>query len=234
MSAEPTHPTQLGFGIPAHGIKTKTALQRTKPHPLPSWRTRIRHLLRSWDTLLVIASRHREASFRENGRCDQFMTDLCKICFKKNHRNAHQQRLERRTARHGNCRKICDSSKRGWSHRFTHATSRNNLPSTCSATMRNTAPSPSMRSKTPTTASSASTTQYIISVPRWRTWARNGSLLAGWRLWLRRCGEKCDGIAYFIGILGKVSGKLFIFADYAKEKMTQVKTCSLALAASPS
>ena len=72
MSAEPTHPTQLGFGIPAHGIKTKTALQRTKPHSLPSWRTRIRHLLRSWETLLVIASRHRE----EERRSDPFMIDL--------------------------------------------------------------------------------------------------------------------------------------------------------------
>ena len=37
----------------------------------------IRHLLRSWDTLLVVASRHREA------RSNPFTIDLCKICFKK-------------------------------------------------------------------------------------------------------------------------------------------------------
>jgi hypothetical protein len=35
----------------------------------------------------------------------------------------------------------------------------------------------------------------------------------------RRCGEKRDGIAFFIGIIGKVSWKMLIFADYAKEKI---------------
>ena len=68
-------PNPIGFWHSRSRHKTKTALQRTKPHPLPSWRTRIRHLLRSWDTLLVIASRHREE------RSDPFIKDLCKICF---------------------------------------------------------------------------------------------------------------------------------------------------------
>ena len=36
------------------------------------------------------------------------------------------------------------------------------------------------------------------------------------------CRGKCDGFAFFIGIIGKVSRKMFIFANYAKEKMTQV------------
>ena len=44
-----------------------------------------RDLQRSWDALLVVALRHREASFREHGRGDPFMTDLCKFASKTIH-----------------------------------------------------------------------------------------------------------------------------------------------------
>ena len=43
---------------------------------------------------LVVASSHREASFREHGRSDPFMTDLCKIYFQKKH-PFHSQLLTR-------------------------------------------------------------------------------------------------------------------------------------------
>ena len=62
----------------------------TTPSPLaviavpPLQNEAIRNLLRTWDYTPVVASRHREASFRENGRSDPLMTRFMVDLFQKN------------------------------------------------------------------------------------------------------------------------------------------------------
>ena len=82
MSAGPARPTRLVFGkpCPIDGHETLLHLYYASPNSLiadPHSANAERDLLRPWDSLLVVALRHREA------RSDPFMIDLRKIYFQK-------------------------------------------------------------------------------------------------------------------------------------------------------
>ena len=84
MSARPTHPTQLGFGVPAHGIRTRNSTPTDKA---PPFTLMAGSSFRDGGTPSPTPSedytpRCRFASLRAK-RGNPFMTYLCKICFKK-------------------------------------------------------------------------------------------------------------------------------------------------------